>query len=164
MVTANTRPEAGLIQSTTERATSDKVKLVCFSLVFVVSCWVFFTGLGNFPLFNPDEALYAEPAREMLETHDYLTTTLNYAVRFTKPPLVIWAMALSYQVLGVNELAARFFGAACGAILCAVTYGFLSRYVMNAAAIIGAITLLTAPLFVATGREAITDMPLSLFI
>jgi 4-amino-4-deoxy-L-arabinose transferase-like glycosyltransferase len=164
MLTANTAPEAVLIQAAKTTGTSERRKLITFAAIFMLACWVFFSALGSFPLFNPDEALYAEPAREMLETHDYLTTTFNYAVRFTKPPLCIWAMALTYQVLGVNEFAARFFGAACGAILTAVTYGFLSRYVSNTAAIIGALTLLMSPLFVATGREAITDMPLSLFI
>ena len=70
---------------------------------------IFFYHLGNFPLFNPDEGLYAEPAREMLDTGDYITTTLNYVVRFTKPPLIIWAMALAYKLFGINEFAARIF-------------------------------------------------------
>src|SRR5271170_8092183 len=78
-------------------------------LCAVLSGLTFFSHLGNMPLFNPDEGLYAEPAREMLDTGEYITTLLNYAVRFTKPPLIIWAMALSYKILGVNEFAARFF-------------------------------------------------------
>lgn len=138
--------------------------LLCLSVVFLLACWVFFTALGNFPLFNPDEALYAEPAREMLDTGEFITTTLNYAVRFTKPPLCIWAMSLCYQVLGVNEFAARFFGAACGAILVACTYLFLSRFANIRTGMFAALTLASAPLFLATGREAITDMPLALFI
>lgn len=93
-----------------------------FGLIFLAACLLFFNHLGSFPLFNPDEALYAEPAREMLDTGEYITTLLNYAVRFTKPPLVIWAMAVCYQIFGVTEFAARYFGAACGAILVAVTF------------------------------------------
>lgn len=134
-------------------------------LVFVttVSALVFFSGLGNYPLFNPDEALYAEPAREMLDTGEYVTTLLNYVVRFTKPPLCIWAMALCYKVFGVSEFAARFFGAACGTVLVAVTYLSIARFVSIRAALAGSLTLASAPLFVFTAREAITDMPLSLF-
>ncbi len=135
-----------------------------FGLIFLLACWVFFTELGRYPLFNPDEGLYAEPAREMLETGEYITTLLNYVVRFTKPPLVIWAMAFSYQVFGVNEFAARFVGAACGAILVAVTYCFIARYAGIRAAVLGSVTLATAPLFVGVGRMAITDGPLSLFL
>ena len=138
--------------------------LLAITSVFLLACVVFFYKLGSFPLFNPDEALYAEPAREMLECGEYITTLLNYVVRFTKPPLCIWAMAASYQVFGVNEFAARFFGAACGAVLVAITCGFIIRFISLRAAVPAALTLVSAPLFVGTAREAITDMPLSLFM
>ncbi|MBI4532717.1 MAG: glycosyltransferase family 39 protein [Candidatus Melainabacteria bacterium] len=134
------------------------------SLIFIVACGVFFAQLGLPPLFNPDEGLYAEPGREMLETGEYLTTLLNYDVRFTKPPLVIWAMAFCYKIFGVNEFAARFFGASCGAILAACTYLMLERYRGVTCGVVGTLALITAPLYVATGRMAITDMPLALFV
>jgi 4-amino-4-deoxy-L-arabinose transferase-like glycosyltransferase len=138
--------------------------LATFLLVFAAACLLIFFKLGAFPLFNPDEALYAEPAREMRETGEYITTYLNYAVRFTKPPLVIWAMAAAYQLFGVTEFAARYFGASCGAILVAVTYLFTRAQINNRAALISAFALLTAPLFLGVSREAITDIPLSLFV
>lgn len=139
-------------------------RLLIFSLIFIAACVMFFAELGSFPLFNPDEALYAEPAREMLETGEYLTTLLNYAVRYTKPPLVIWGMAACYQLFGTNEFAARFIGAACGALVVAVTYLFVEKYASRRAAIFACATLITGPLFIGTAREAITDMPLSLMI
>lgn len=138
--------------------------VVGFAAVFSMACFVLFDGIGSFPLFNPDEALYAEPAREMLESGEYITTYLNYVVRFTKPPLCIWAMAGCFNVFGVTEFAARFFGAACGAILVGMTYLFLNRFAGRRPALIGSIALLTAPLFYGTAREAITDAPLSLFM
>ncbi len=125
---------------------------------------IFFARLGNFSLFNPDEGLYAEPAREMLETGQYITTTLNYVVRFTKPPLVIWAMAAAYKMFGINEFAARIFCAISGFILTIVTYLFANKYLGSRVAIFAACILLTSPLFVGVGRMAITDMPLSLFM
>ncbi|MBS1990951.1 MAG: glycosyltransferase family 39 protein [Cyanobacteria bacterium SZAS LIN-3] len=141
-----------------------RLKLSGLILVLLSSCFVLFTGLGQCPLFNPDEALYAEPAREMLVTGEYVTTLLNYVVRYTKPPLCIWAMALSYKVFGVNEYAARFFGVACALVLIAFTYLLIARYVSVRAAVVGALSLAVAPLFVLTAREAITDMPLALFM
>ena len=147
------------------KANSDlTLRLSGLALVMISSCVVFFAGLGDFPLMNPDEALYAEPAREMLVCNEYITTLLNYVVRYTKPPLCIWAMAFSYKIFGVNEFAARFFGVACGAILVALVYLFIARYVSIRAAVIGALSLVVAPLFVLTAREAITDMPLALFM
>ena len=139
-------------------------RLVVFSLMFAGVCLLIFNDLGRFPLFNPDEALYAEPAREMLEKNEYITTLLNYAVRFTKPPLSIWWMAANYQIFGVTEFAARYSGAACAAILVAANYLFVRKYVNARAAVFSAFMLVTAPLFLGTAREAITDMPLSLFV
>lgn len=138
-------------------------EVIPFALIFLAACWVLFFQLGKFPLFNPDEALYAEPAREMLLDGDWITTHLNYVVRYTKPPLCIWAMAGCFQIFGVTEFAARFFGAGCGAVLVALTYWFSRRFVSLRAAVIASLTLCTAPLFVAVSRQAITDMPLALF-
>lgn len=132
-------------------------------LVTLAGLLLLFAGLGNFPLFNPDEGLYAEPAREMLDCGEYITTLLNYVVRFTKPPLVIWMMALSYKVLGVTEFAARFFPASCALVLLVSTYFFVARNAGLRVGIYAAAILLTCPLFVGVGRMAITDMPLSLF-
>lgn len=145
---------------------ADANRRLLLGLAFVcgLAALVFFLGLGSFPLFNPDEALYAEPAREMLETGEYVTTLLNYVVRFTKPPLVIWAMAGCFQIFGVGEFGARFFGAACGVVLTACTYLFAARHISTRAALPAALTLVSAPLFLGTAREAITDMPLSLFL
>jgi 4-amino-4-deoxy-L-arabinose transferase-like glycosyltransferase len=138
--------------------------MLSFLVIAVFSVLIFFNMLGAVPLFNPDEGLFAEPAREMLETGQYLTTLLNYVVRFTKPPLVIWAMALSYKIFGVNEFAARFFVAASACILVLVTYMFAQKFLGSRIAKIAALVLLTSPLFIGVGREAITDMPLSLFL
>lgn len=136
-------------------------ELLVVSLVFMTASWVFFTGLGDFPLFNPDECFYAEPAREMLETGDWITTTLNYAVRYTKPPLHYWATAICYYLFGTNEFAARFFSATCGSIMVAASYCMLNKFVGMRAGLIGAAILMTAPLFVVTGRLGLGDMTLS---
>ncbi|MCC7527422.1 MAG: glycosyltransferase family 39 protein [Candidatus Melainabacteria bacterium] len=134
------------------------------AFTFAIGVFVFFNGLGDFPLFNPDEALYAEPAREMLKNGDYLTTHLNYIVRYTKPPLVIWVQSLLFHLFGVSEIAARSFGAICGAILVVLTQAFLTRYLNLRAGLVGAFSLVSAPLFFGTARTCITDIPLSLFL
>lgn len=138
--------------------------LAVFTFIFAAACVIFFADLGKYPLFNPDEGLYAEPAREMLETGEYITTLLNYVVRYTKPPLAIWGMAGCFQIFGVNEFAGRFFGAVCGALAVAVAYLITERYVSTRAAALTAAMVMTAPLFIGTARMAITDMPLTLFV
>lgn len=149
-----------------EKRDNTRSKREIFGLlaVIAVACAVLFTALGDHPLFNPDEGYYAEPSREMLETGNWLTTTLNYAVRYTKPPLYYWASAGAMAVFGPTEFAARFWSAACAVILIAATYCLVNRFVGFRAALIASVVLVTSPLFIAVGRHALSDMPLSLLI
>ena len=61
-----------------------------------------------FPLQDTTEARYAEIARIMAETGDWITPYFDYDVPFWgKPPLVFWLEALSMKLLGVNDFAPR---------------------------------------------------------
>jgi 4-amino-4-deoxy-L-arabinose transferase-like glycosyltransferase len=60
------------------------------------------------PLNDSTEARYAEIARIMLETGNWITPMHYYGVPFwAKPPLSTWMSALSMQFFGVNAFAAR---------------------------------------------------------
>jgi len=59
------------------------------------------------PLWEPDEARYAEIPREMLALGDWLTPRLNFVLYFEKPPLQYWLSALSMKVFGHSAIAAR---------------------------------------------------------
>ena len=59
------------------------------------------------PLWEVDDARYAEVPREMVESGDWVTPRLNYVDYVEKPPLIYWAGAVSYTVFGVGEGAAR---------------------------------------------------------
>ena len=70
--------------------------------------WLAFLGnLGSIGLVDETEPLFAEAARQMTITGDWITPFFNGETRFDKPPLVYWLMALGYQFLGVNEWAVR---------------------------------------------------------
>ncbi len=61
------------------------------------------------PLMDKTEARYAEIARIMQETGNYITPQIDYGIPFwAKPPLSTWLSALSMDVFGVNEFAVRF--------------------------------------------------------
>ena len=59
------------------------------------------------PLWEPDEARYAELPREMLATANWLTPRLNGVLYFEKPPLQYWLSAVSMKLFGLNAAAAR---------------------------------------------------------
>src|SRR5581483_2308040 len=63
--------------------------------------------LGSYGLWDPDEARYAEIAREMLARGDWLIPHLNYVPYVEKPPLLYWLTALSFRLFGLSEFAAR---------------------------------------------------------
>ncbi len=70
--------------------------------------WVaFFWHLGSISLIDETEPLFAEAARQMKVTGDWITPFFNGETRFDKPPLIYWLMALAYQFIGVNEWAVR---------------------------------------------------------
>lgn len=75
--------------------------------LLVIGWLAFFWNLGNTGLVDETEPLFAEAARQMTVTGDYITPYFNEATRFDKPPLVYWLMAIAYSTLGVNEWAVR---------------------------------------------------------
>ena len=65
-------------------------------------------SLGAYPLQDTTEARYAEIARLMLETGNWVTPQFDYGILFWgKRPLAIWLSAGSFQLFGVTEFAAR---------------------------------------------------------
>lgn len=61
------------------------------------------------PLFDKTEARYAEIARIMQETNQWIILQIDYGIPFwAKPPLSTWLSAASFEIFGINEFAARF--------------------------------------------------------
>ena len=64
---------------------------------------------ATIPLLDKTEARYAEIARIMQETQQWIVLQIDYGIPFwAKPPLSTWLSAGSFELFGVNEFAARF--------------------------------------------------------
>lgn len=85
-------------------------------LIAVFAAILFIPGIGSAHLFDWDEINFAECAREMVVTGNYAHVTINYIPFWEKPPVFIWLQALSMNIFGVNEFAARFPDAICGVL------------------------------------------------
>jgi 4-amino-4-deoxy-L-arabinose transferase-like glycosyltransferase len=76
--------------------------------LLAVALWACLYKLGSMPLLDdPNEAEYAEVAREMVESGDWISPRLNYVLFLNKPPLTYWLIGVSDLAFGVNEFSAR---------------------------------------------------------
>lgn len=78
--------------------------------------------LGGVHLFDWDEINFAESAREMIMSGDFLTVQIDFKPFWEKPPLFIWMQVVSMKIFGINEFAARFPNAVCGIVTLLVLY------------------------------------------
>lgn len=83
-------------------------------IIGIIGALLFIPFLGGVHLFDWDEINFAESAREMILTHDYLTVRINFQAFWEKPPLFAWLQVLSMKTFGINEFAARFPNAIAG--------------------------------------------------
>lgn len=93
--------------------------------LFLLSLF-FFIGLGHNHLFDWDEINFAESAREMIATGDYLHVYINYEPFWEKPPLFFLMQVGAMKIFGINEFAARFPNAIFG-FLYLITFYFIGK-------------------------------------
>ena len=134
-------------------------------LALVLLCGLtFFAGLGRTAITDSDEAFYAEAAREMVESGNWLTPHYNYEFRFEKPIFYYWLVAAAYVATGVGEAAARFPSALAGLGLALLTFACAHRwYGARTGLLAGAITSTSFGYFAAT-HQSLPDMPLAFFV
>jgi hypothetical protein len=98
--------------------------------IAAIASLLFIPFLGGVHLFDWDEINFAESAREMIVTGDYLTVHINFQPFWEKPPLFIWMQVLSMKLFGINEFAARFPNAICGIVTLLVLFN-IGRKIRN---------------------------------
>ncbi|MDB0565790.1 glycosyltransferase family 39 protein [Ralstonia solanacearum] len=103
--------------------------------------------LGYRHLIPTDEGRYAEIAREMFTTGDWVTIRYNDLKYFEKPPLQMWGTALAYTLFGVGDWQARLFTALSGLIGIAFTMLAAARWWGKRVAMVSALVLASAPMW-----------------
>lgn len=98
-----------------------------FVILLVIAGYLFMSFLGQVHLFDWDEINFAESAREMIVSGDYLTVQIDYQAFWEKPPLFFWMQVVAMKIFGVNEFAARFPNAVCGLVSLVVLYAIGAR-------------------------------------
>lgn len=134
-------------------------------LVLGMGLLLFFPGLGNHDLWNPNEPVFAEAAREMQERGTWLLPYVNGEVYLDKPILYFWALRLASLPWGdITETAARLPSAVPALLTLLLVYCFGRRYFGGRAGVLAAAVLATTPVFVWEARFAQMDPMLMLFV
>jgi hypothetical protein len=90
--------------------------------IILLGIMLYIPLLGGVHLFDWDEINFAESAREMIVSGNYLNVQINYMPFWEKPPLFIWMQVISMKAFGINEFAARFPNAVCGIVTLLVLF------------------------------------------
>lgn len=147
-----------------ERAEGRVQGYLAATAVLLLAALLFFYNLKAVPLFDVDEAVFAETTREMMETGSFITPVYNHSARHDKPILFYWLMASAFALFGTNEFAARFWSALAGCAVVLLTFFFARAVMTLRAATVSALILMTSLEILVLSRLAITDMVLTMFI
>jgi 4-amino-4-deoxy-L-arabinose transferase-like glycosyltransferase len=125
---------------------------------------IWFGTLDYRKLVKPDEGRYAEIAREMALSGDWVTPRLNGLKYFEKPPLQYWATAVAFETFGPSEWTARLWTALTG-FLGVLLAGFTARRLFGPTAALYATAILASSLlYLAMAHINTLDMGLSFFL
>jgi len=97
-------------------------KYAGYAIIILLSSLLFFPFLGGVHLFDWDEINFAECAREMISSGDYLRPQIDFMPFWEKPPFFIWLQVLAMKLFGIGEYAARFPNALVGVITISAVY------------------------------------------
>ncbi len=142
-----------------------------YAAAFAVLLFVlFFVRLGSARIFDLDEGLYADCARNMamhnnwitplLNTHPPFDRQINYTPFFEKPALIYWIGALAIKLFGLSAMAVRLPEAILAVATVALIYWFGSIWFGRRAALLAALVYAACPLTVLDARQYTTDGPL----
>ncbi|RLA99110.1 MAG: glycosyltransferase family 39 protein, partial [Deltaproteobacteria bacterium] len=131
-------------------------------VVLLCGVFLFLPNLGGWDLWNPDEPRYAEIAREMLTTHQWVIPHLNGEVYYDKPPLFFAMIAGTSKVLGgLDERAARLPSAIFGLLTLLLVYILGKEMADERTGLLGALVLASSGQYFWLSRRANIDATLT---
>src|ERR1700745_3809369 len=139
------------------------IKPLYLALLFFGAALLYSLGNWSLPLIDRDEPRFAEAAREMRQSGDFVVPKLNGEYRFDKPPLIYWCQVLAYDCLGENDFAARLPSVIFAALTAVATALYSSRIFGSRIGLWSGIVFATSLQVFIHSRAAVADMPLVFF-
>ncbi|HDR9473369.1 glycosyltransferase family 39 protein [Burkholderia multivorans] len=149
------------MNDTPSRLPLNRIVLVLLLVAFAV---IWFTPLGMRHLIPSDEGRYAEMAREMFVTGDWITPRYNGYKYFEKPPLQTWLNALTFAWFGIGEWQARLY-TALASFAGVLLVGFTGARLFNPlSGFLAAVVLASSPYWNLMGHFNALDMGLAFWM
>ncbi|WP_334033816.1 glycosyltransferase family 39 protein [Burkholderia cepacia] len=137
---------------------------ITLALLVVALAIVWFAPLGLRHLIPSDEGRYAEMAREMFVTGDWITPRYNGYKYFEKPPLQTWMNALTFAWFGIGEWQARLY-TALASFAGVLLVGFTGARLFNPlSGFLAAVVLAASPYWNLMGHFNALDMGLAFWM
>ena len=137
------------------------------SLLIIIGLFIilYIIQLGVMPLISQDETRYAEIAREMIASGNWVVPTFDGIHYFEKPVLGHWMNAASELIFGYNNFAVRFSSAFCTGLTALFLFFFLRKFAKNNnIALIAPLIFLTFGLTLGIGTFSVLDAQTTFFI
>jgi len=139
-------------------------KNVTIALILFIIGSVLLINVGSFGVVETSDARYAEIAREMYVSNDYINPNLLDVHHYHKPPFTYQITALGYKLFGVNSFGARFFLQLSVLLQILLVYKLsLIFFSKKNTAIYSAIIYASFPLVLVSSRNLTTDSFLTTF-
>lgn len=126
-------------------------------IVTALCALCYFWRLGTPGLFDFNEGLYVEAAREMVLRNDYVTGRVNGVPFYDKPPLALWQTALLFRVFGFSEWCARLPVAIAATLTTLLTF-WLGSKLGRRVGLLAAAAFSLNPIVLGTARQMTMDI------
>ncbi|WP_316157081.1 glycosyltransferase family 39 protein [Cupriavidus sp. BIC8F] len=150
--------------SSTSRAAALSVGATTAGAVALASLFILLVWFGTLDmrhLLRSDEGRYAEIAREMFATGDWVTIRYHELKYFEKPPFHLWVTTLAYTLFGVGDWQARLCVALSGILGLGVSMLAAARWYGRRVAVLTGLVLVSAPMWNIAGHFNSLDMTLA---
>ncbi|VTS00918.1 Hypothetical conserved protein OS=uncultured planctomycete GN=HGMM_F37F03C27 PE=4 SV=1: PMT_2 [Gemmata massiliana] len=134
-----------------------------YAVLVTVAAALTLPNLGATSLWDVDEGVNAEAAREMRENDTWVIPTFNYQLRTAKPVMLYWLQRASYSVFGVSEWSARLPSVLAVWLTALLVYELARRMFDRSTGVLAGVVLLSALEVCVLAHAATPDATLLLF-